>query len=73
MRLDDGAVLKVKRSPSTARPARPRVDFTGTSDQRPTNFNAPAVVCKAAALYVFRTLVDDDIPMNEGVPASRSS
>jgi 5-oxoprolinase (ATP-hydrolysing) len=43
------------------------VDFTGTSAQRPTNFNAPLSVCKAAVLYVFRTLLDCDIPMNEGV------
>ena len=31
-----------------------------------TNFNAPAAVCKAAVLYVFRTLVQDDIPLNAG-------
>ncbi len=43
------------------------IDFTGTSEQRPTNFNAPSAVCRAACLYVFRTLVDDEIPMNEGV------
>ena len=42
------------------------VDFTGTSEQQPTNFNAPSAVCKAAVLYVFRTLVDDEIPMNAG-------
>ena len=42
------------------------VDFTGTSPQGPNNFNAPSAVCRAAVLYVFRTLVDDDIPMNEG-------
>ena len=45
---------------------RARVDFTGTSAQRENNYNAPAAVCRAAVLYVFRTLVDDDIPMNEG-------
>ena len=43
-----------------------RVDFTGSSPQGPNNFNAPAAVSRAAVLYVFRTLVDDDIPMNEG-------
>jgi 5-oxoprolinase (ATP-hydrolysing) len=43
-----------------------RVDFTGTSGQSPTNFNAPRAVCTAAVLYVLRTLVDDDIPLNEG-------
>jgi len=63
--LDDGPVVKVvitvDRAARTA-----RVDFTGTSDQVPTNFNAPASICRAAALYVFRTLVDDEIPMNDG-------
>jgi len=63
--LDDGPVVKVAitvdRAARTA-----RVDFTGTSDQVPTNFNAPASICRAAALYVFRTLVDDEIPMNDG-------
>jgi len=42
------------------------IDFTGTSDQVGSNFNAPSAVCKAAVLYVFRTLVDDDIPLNAG-------
>ncbi|NJR37572.1 MAG: 5-oxoprolinase [Leptolyngbyaceae cyanobacterium CSU_1_4] len=42
------------------------VDFTGTSLQQSSNFNAPLAVCKAAVLYVFRTLVDDDIPLNAG-------
>jgi len=45
---------------------RARIDFTGTSDQLGNNFNAPTAVCKAAVLYVFRTLVDDDIPLNAG-------
>ncbi len=45
---------------------RVTIDFTGTSPQQPTNFNAPAAVVKAAVLYVFRTLVDDDIPLNSG-------
>ncbi len=42
------------------------IDFTGTSDQVDSNFNAPSAVCMAAVLYVFRTLVDDDIPLNAG-------
>ncbi len=42
------------------------IDFGGTSEQQPSNFNAPSSVCKAAVLYVFRTLVADDIPMNAG-------
>jgi 5-oxoprolinase (ATP-hydrolysing) len=43
-----------------------RIDFTGSSPQQPNNFNAPAAVCHAAVLYVFRTLVDSDIPLNAG-------
>jgi 5-oxoprolinase (ATP-hydrolysing) len=42
------------------------IDFTGTSEQQPNNFNAPSAICVAATLYVFRTLVDDDIPLNAG-------
>jgi 5-oxoprolinase (ATP-hydrolysing) len=63
--LDDGAVIKVRID--IDRKARSAViDFTGTSPQQNSNFNAPSAVCKAAVLYVFRTLVDDEIPMNEG-------
>lgn len=43
-----------------------KIDFTGTSPQLESNFNAPSAVCKAAVLYVFRTLVNDDIPLNAG-------
>jgi len=64
--LDDGAELHVKvRVDRAAR--RAVIDFTGTSPQRDNNFNAPSAVCRAAVLYVFRTLVDEEIPMNEGV------
>jgi 5-oxoprolinase (ATP-hydrolysing) len=42
------------------------IDFAGTSDQGPHNFNAPRAICKAAVLYVFRTLVDRPIPLNAG-------
>ncbi len=42
------------------------IDFTGTSPQSEGNYNAPTAVCKAAVLYVFRTLVADNIPLNEG-------
>ena len=42
------------------------IDFTGTSPQFKGNYNAPTAVCLAAVLYVFRCLVDDDIPLNEG-------
>ena len=45
---------------------RATIDFTGTSEQQHDNFNAPSAVCKAAVLYVFRTLVDAGIPMNAG-------
>jgi 5-oxoprolinase (ATP-hydrolysing) len=63
--MDNGAVVKVAiRVDRAAREAV--IDFTGTSVQQPTNFNAPSAVCKAAVLYVFRTLVDDEIPMNAG-------
>ena len=63
--MDDGAVIKVRIDIDRA--ARSAViDFTGTSPQQGSNFNAPSAVCKAAVLYVFRTLVDDDIPMNAG-------
>lgn len=43
-----------------------QIDFTGSSPQQPTNFNAPLAVCQAVVLYVFRTLVADDIPLNAG-------
>jgi 5-oxoprolinase (ATP-hydrolysing) len=63
--MDDGAVIRVRIS--IDKPARrATIDFTGTSAQLPTNFNAPRAVCRAAVLYVFRTLVDDEIPMNDG-------
>ena len=63
--MDSGAKIVVAISiDKGAREAT--IDFTGTSAQQPTNFNAPSAVCKAAVLYVFRTLVDDDIPMNAG-------
>jgi 5-oxoprolinase (ATP-hydrolysing) len=63
--MDNGAVVKVAiRVDRAARKAV--IDFTGTSEQQSTNFNAPSAVCKAAVLYVFRTLVDDEIPMNAG-------
>ncbi|MFZ1425390.1 MAG: hydantoinase B/oxoprolinase family protein [Geminicoccaceae bacterium] len=62
---DAGPVVKAKISIDKGS-RRAVVDFTGTSEQQPWNFNAPAAVTRAAVLYVFRTLVDDDIPMNEG-------
>jgi 5-oxoprolinase (ATP-hydrolysing) len=63
--MDNGASVKVSiRIDNAARAAT--IDFTGTSDQQPNNFNAPVSVTRAAVLYVFRTLVDDEIPMNAG-------
>jgi 5-oxoprolinase (ATP-hydrolysing) len=63
--MDSGAMVRVAISVDRASRSA-TIDFTGTSAQQPTNFNAPSAVCKAAVLYVFRTLVDDDIPMNAG-------
>ena len=62
---DQGAVIKVKISVDRER-REATVDFTGTSSQQPSNFNAPEPVTRAAILYVFRVMVDDDIPMNAG-------
>ena len=63
--MDDGAKIAV--SITIDRNTRSAViDFTGTSPQQPSNYNAPSSVCKAAVLYVFRTLVDDNIPLNAG-------
>jgi 5-oxoprolinase (ATP-hydrolysing) len=65
LKLDNGAQIQVAvRIDASARSAV--VDFTGTSPQQSNNFNAPTAVCMAAVLYVFRTLVDDDIPLNAG-------
>ncbi|MYH68983.1 MAG: 5-oxoprolinase, partial [Gammaproteobacteria bacterium] len=63
--MDEGSVIKVKISVDRDRRVA-TIDFSGTSRQNPTNYNAPTAVCKAAILYVFRTLVNDDIPLNEG-------
>ena len=65
METDQGSVikvaLKIDRKKKTA-----VVDFTGTSAQAPDMFNAPEPITRACVLYVFRTLVDDDIPLNAG-------
>jgi 5-oxoprolinase (ATP-hydrolysing) len=63
--MDDGCEIRVQIAiDRTTRSAS--IDFTGTSSQQPTNLNAPLAICKAVVLYVFRTLVDDDIPLNAG-------
>jgi 5-oxoprolinase (ATP-hydrolysing) len=63
--MDQGTVIRVKITVDKER-REATVDFTGTSPQQPTNFNAPEPVTRAAVLYVFRVMVDDDIPMNAG-------
>ncbi|HVE51873.1 MAG TPA: hydantoinase B/oxoprolinase family protein [Ramlibacter sp.] len=63
--LDNGAKIQVTiRVDAATRGAE--IDFTGTSPQQQNNFNAPKAVCMAAVLYVFRTLVSDEIPLNAG-------
>jgi 5-oxoprolinase (ATP-hydrolysing) len=64
-RVDDLATIQVKITVDREA-RRATVDFTGTSPQLSNNFNAPTAISKAAVLYVFRTLVDDEIPMNQG-------
>jgi len=63
--MDQGTVIKVRISVDKKNRTA-TVDFTGTSPQQPNNFNAPEPVTRAAVLYVFRVMVDDDIPMNAG-------
>jgi len=62
---DQGNTINVRIAVDKAR-REAIVDFTGTSPQQPSNFNAPEPVTRAAVLYVFRVMVDDDIPMNAG-------
>ncbi len=63
--MDDGHRIEVTISVDHDQRSA-HIDFTGTSGQHPGNFNAPASVCHAAVLYVFRCLVADDIPLNAG-------
>jgi 5-oxoprolinase (ATP-hydrolysing) len=63
--MDQGTVIKVRIAVDKDK-REATVDFAGTSPQQPTNFNAPEPVTRAAVLYVFRVMVDDDIPMNAG-------
>jgi 5-oxoprolinase (ATP-hydrolysing) len=63
--MDSGQVIAV-RIDIDHKAKRARIDFTGTSAQDPHNFNAPRAVCLAAVLYVFRTLIERPIPLNEG-------
>ncbi len=63
--MDNGAVIRVAITLDRKR-RRARIDFAGTSPQQASNFNAPRAITMAAVLYVFRTLVDEDIPLNAG-------
>jgi 5-oxoprolinase (ATP-hydrolysing) len=63
--MDQGTVIRVKITVDKEK-REATVDFTGTSPQQDSNFNAPEPVTRAAVLYVFRVMVDDDIPMNAG-------
>ena len=63
--MDIGSRIRVRITFDKAKRAA-TVDFTGTSGQLPNNFNAPSAVARSAVLYVFRCLVEDDIPLNEG-------
>jgi len=63
--LDAGGEIVVRTTVDAAG-GEATLDFTGSSDQLDSNFNAPSAIVDAAALYVFRTLIDDDIPLNAG-------
>jgi len=65
LELDNGARIQVAIRVNQAERSA-EIDFAGTSAQLENNFNAPSAVCMAAVLYVFRTLVNDDIPLNAG-------
>ena len=64
-KMDDGHQVVVSISVDTVNRTA-TIDFTGTSTQHPGNYNAPSSICYAAVLYVFRCLVDDEIPLNDG-------
>ena len=63
--LDSGEVIRARIAVDQAS-QQATIDFTGTSPQSETNFNAPEAVTRAAVLYVFRSLIEEEIPMNEG-------
>ncbi len=63
--MDQGTVIKVKIAVDRQKRSA-RIDFTGTSPQQQSNFNAPRPITRAAVLYVFRCMVNDNIPMNAG-------
>ena len=63
--IDNGSKIEVTITIDKEK-RKTKIDFTGTSPQQLNNFNAPCAICKAAVLYVFRTLVKDNIPLNAG-------
>lgn len=63
--LDDGSPIKVALS-INKQTKRMHIDFTGSCNQHPGNFNAPTAICKAAVLYVLRCLIAENIPLNSG-------
>jgi 5-oxoprolinase (ATP-hydrolysing) len=63
--LDSGEVICARITVDQAN-KQATIDFKGTSPQSATNFNAPEAVTRAAVLYVFRSLIEEEIPMNEG-------
>jgi 5-oxoprolinase (ATP-hydrolysing) len=63
--MDQGCEIRVRIAVDREQ-REATVDFTGTSPQRSDNFNAPEAVTRAAVLYVFRVMVEDAIPMNDG-------
>ncbi len=63
--MDSGAHIRVQLRIDRAA-GEAVIDFTGTSPQQAGNYNAPLSICRAVVLYVFRTLVGKDIPLNEG-------
>ena len=65
LRLDNGAEIRVRVAVDAERRSA-CIDFTGSSGQLPNNFNAPRAITVAAVLYVFRSLVEDEIPLNAG-------
>ena len=64
-RTDQGAVIKLRITVDKVN-REATVDFTGTSPQQDSNFNAPEPVARAAVLYAFRLMVAGNIPMNAG-------